>query len=381
MLKVQVATTLEEKQAIYQFRYSVYIEEMKKSLRYANHAEKILKDKLDDTAMLLYIKVEDEIVATVRKNLLDSTSLPENLSQIFAVDQFTAAFPTQTLSFSSRLMVAPQWRNSSVLGMIVMEFYRDARTRNLQFDFSHAAPWLVPFYENLGYRRYVDNFLDEDAGLQIPMVLLMEDVDHLRAVHSPFYRVARKASNTSTAKDWFNQEFPEHKKLINTCRSTADEVWEFWIAKLHQQLNPKTDLFQGLTDQGIQQLLKSSFFYCAKAGETLLRNGDIANAVFLVLSGVVEVSNADNGSKTLLNSYQTFGETTLFTQLPSPEQAIATTDVEVLVLPVQTIMKAMKTSPESMCQFFLNASRWICKKYVPEANQLADITRNQFLTA
>ncbi|MBD3887547.1 cyclic nucleotide-binding domain-containing protein [Phormidium tenue FACHB-886] len=381
MLKVQVATTPEEKQEIYQFRYKVYIEEMKKSLRYANHIEKTLKDKLDETAILLYIKFEDEIVATVRKNLLSSSSLSENISQAFAVHRFTAAFPTETISFSSRLMVAPQWRNSAVLGMIVMEFYRDARARNLQFDFSHAAPWLVPFYENLGYRRYVDNFFDEDAGLQIPMVLLMEDVEHLRAVHSPFYRVARKASNASTAKNWFNQEFPEHKRLINTCRSTVDEVWEFWVAKLHQQSNPNIELFQGLTDQGIQQLLKSSFFHGAKAGETLLRNGDIANAVFLVLSGVVEVSNANSGSKTLLGSYQTFGEATLFTQLPSPEQAIATTDVEVLVLPVQTVMKAMKTSPESMCQFFFNASRWICKKYVPQANQPAEITRNQLLTA
>jgi CRP-like cAMP-binding protein len=158
-------------------------------------------------------------------------------------------------------------------------------------------------------------------------------------------------------------------------------VWEFWLAKLHQQSNPTVDLFQGLPDQGIQQLLKSSFFHGAKAGEILLRNGDIANAVFLVLSGVVEVSNVDSSLKTLLCSCQTFGEATLFTQLPSPEQAIAITDVEILVLPVQTIMKAMKTSPESMCQFFFNASRWICKKYVPQANQLAGITRKQILTA
>jgi predicted GNAT family N-acyltransferase len=211
MLEVQVATTPEEKQAIYQFRYNIYIEEMRKCLQYANHTEKTLEDKLDKTAMLLYIKFEDEIIATVRKNLLSSSSLPENLSQVFAIHQFTAAFSTQTLSFSSRLMVAPRWRNSSILGMIVMEFYRDARARNLQFDFSHAAPWLIPFYENLGYRRYIDNFLDEDAGLQIPMVLLMEDVEHLRAVRSPFYRVARKAGNAPTAKDWFNQAFPEHK--------------------------------------------------------------------------------------------------------------------------------------------------------------------------
>ena len=381
MLKVQVATTPEEKREVYQFRYRVYIEEMKKSLRYANHAEKILKDQLDETAMLLYIKFENEIVATVRKNLLDSSSLPEHLSRVFAIDRFTAAFPAHTLSFGSRLMVAPQWRNSSVLGMIVMAFYRDARARNLQFDFSHAAPWLVPFYENLGYRRYADHFLDEDAGLQIPMVFLVEDVEHLRAVRSPFYRLARKASNASTAKDWFNQAFPEHKSLINTCSSTADEVWEFWVEKLHQQSSQKIDLFEGLTEQGIQQLLKSSFFHRAKAGEILLRQGDIANAVFLVLSGVVEVGNSNSKSNTLLGSYQTFGEATLFTQLPSPEQAIAISDVEILVLPIPTIMKLMKTSPEAMCPFFFNTSRWICKKYVPQADQLAEITRHQLVTA
>ena len=95
MLKVQVATTPEEKREVYQFRYRVYIEEMKKSLRYANHTEKVLKDQLDETAMLLYIKFENEIVATVRKNLLDSSSLPEHLSRVFAIDRSTKASQTK----------------------------------------------------------------------------------------------------------------------------------------------------------------------------------------------------------------------------------------------------------------------------------------------
>lgn len=383
-MKVEIAVTPKEKQEIYRFRYKVYIEEMRKRIRYANHTERTLRDALDETAMLLYVRLKNEIVATLRKNFLSSTSLSDHLSQTFKIEQFAAAFPRHVLSFSSRLMIASELRNSLLLNLIVMEFYRDARARNLQFDFSHAAPWLVPFYENLGYRRYTASFLDPDAGLQIPMVLVIEDVEHLRAVRSPFYRFARKVSNDPTAKQWFNQTFPEHQELINTCRYTIDEIWEFWLAKLQSQSTQRIALFQGLTDQAIQQLLKASFFHRAKAGDILLRTGDIANAVFLVLSGVVEVDRAESGVTARLVSYQTFGEATLFTQSPSFERATAVTDVEILVLPVQTIMKAMKPSPEAMHRFFLNASHGIDQKYglhsTPQISKLSGVERQQLMT-
>ncbi len=352
MLKVTPAITAEEKQRIYHFRYQVYVEEMRKQPKSANHRDKILTDELDETATLLYMAQGDEIIATLQRSFLDSTTLPPALYQHLGISQFADVFPKSALSVSTRLMVAPAYRNSVTAGTIVLAAYQDARERGVQFDFLHAAPWLIPFYTNLGFRRYAHHFLDPDVGLQVPQVLVMEDLEHLRNVRSPFYRKACRYSNSPVAADWFKQTFPQQQ------------------ARLQQTSMTAMSMFQGLSDADLQQLLQSSAVHTVKSGETIVRIGDVTNAMFLILSGMVEVRHLlhqSNHSLIQLGTYQTFGEANLFHQTLSSEQAVALTDSTLLILPKPAIAKLMKIMPKAMCHILFNASQSICTRYVPDA--------------
>lgn len=371
MAKVMLATTLEEKKRIYQFRYQVYVDEMRKQPKDANHQERILSDSLDDTATLFYIAQADQIIATLRRNFLDSSSLPEPLSQIFAIPQFASAFPKSALSLSSRLMVAPEWRNSATVGAIILEAYRDARNRGIQFDFLHAAPWLMPFYENMGYRRYRYHFLDQEVGLQIPQVLVLEDSQHLQAVRSPFYRVACRHSNSTVAPDWFQHTFlsPRANGIAQPSRVNSELLWN---GKLNPALTECASIFQGLSDESMRQLLQASAIHSVKSGETIVRIGDVANAMFLILSGAVKVSHLFGQTAKAdltLGASQTFGEANLFNQSLSSEQATALADTDLLILPKPAVQKLIKTMPEAMCRILFNASHAICTRYVPDVGQ------------
>lgn len=379
MAAVRIAITPEEKYQIYHFRYQVYVEEMRKKPKTANHLNRTIIDSLDETSILLYLAHEEETIATLRRNFLDITSLPEIIHQRFSIAEFTQDFSTQQLSISTRLMVDPQWRRSSTVGAIVAEAYKQGRERNLQFDFVHCAPWLVPFYENLGYRRYTNSFVDEDTGFQIPMVLVLEDVEHLRAVRSPFYRLARKQENCSEAGKWFLEHFPQQMQFFNSCAHAT--IWEFWQTRLRASGHPP--LFEGMSNETVSQLLKGSAIHPVKAGETVLRMGDIGNALFLVLDGAIEVSHLSGTSctSTQLEAFHTFGEAALFTPLPSPERAIAQHNTNLLVIPKPTIMKVMKTSPSDMCQFFFNVSRSLGEKYVPDVEKLSPTLRELAVSA
>jgi predicted GNAT family N-acyltransferase len=367
MAQVLLAETPEERQQIYQFRYRVYVEEMNKNPRGVNHAERILKDELDDTATLLYLIIDGEIAATLRRNVLSDSPLPETIHSALEIDRFTSAFPKSALSFSSRFMVAPKYRNSSVAGAIVVEAYKLAREQGILFDFSHASPWLVPFYENLGFRRYGDNFLDVDAGLQIPLVLLLDDIAHLQAVHSPMYRSARRAISPTITRDWFLEAFPKTAEFFNTYQHSPEEVWEFWLTKQRNHSDQPIAIFQALDREQLKKLLRQGLFHSVKAGENIVRIGDIHSSVFIVLSGVVQrqsIISTNATAPSVLNPHHFFGEATLFASLPSPEQVTAVTDAELFVLPKQAAMRAIKTMPDAMCQFFLQVSRSLCERYV-----------------
>jgi predicted GNAT family N-acyltransferase len=367
MAQVLLATTPEERQRIYQFRYRVYVEEMNKNPRCVNHTERILKDELDDTATLLYLTIDGEIAATLRRNLLSISSLPDAIHHALEIDRFTAAFPKSALSFSSRFMVAPEYRNSSVAGAIVVEAYKLARERGIQFDFSHASPWLVPFYENLGFRRYSDNFQDTDAGLQIPLVLLLDDIPYLQTVHSPMYRSARRAVTPTITREWFLETFPKATEFFNTYQHSPEEVWEFWLTKQQNNAEQSIAIFQSLEREQLQKLLRQGLFHTVQAGENIVRIGDIHSSVFIVLSGIVQrqsITSSNTPATSVLHPHHFFGEATLFASLPSPEQVTAVTDVELFVLPKQAAMRAIKTMPDAMCQFFLQVSRSLCERYV-----------------
>lgn len=375
MAKVMLATTLEERKRIYQFRYQVYVDEMRKQPKDANHQERLLTDSLDDTATLFYIAQADQIIATLRRNFLDSSPLPESLSQIFAIPQFASAFPKSALSLSSRLMVAPAWRNSATVGAIILEAYRDARSRGIQFDFLHAAPWLMPFYENMGYRRYRYHFLDQEVGLQIPQVLVLEDSQHLQAVRSPFYRVARRYNNSAVARDWFQDIFLS-SEADGTAQPAIDSE-SIGSGKLSSALTECASIFQGLSDESMRQLLQASAIHSVKSGETIVRIGDAANAMFLILSGAVKVSHLlgqTAKADLTLGAAQTFGEANLFNQSLSSEQAIALADTDLLILPKPAVQKLIKTMPEAMCRILFNASHSICTRYVPDVSQSLGLT-------
>ena len=87
-------------------------------------------------------------------------------------------------------MVSPQWRNSPVLFHLLLAVFRHGLEQGVRFNFCDCAPGLVNLYERLGYRRYTENFVDPEFGLSIPLVLLVEDVEYLKSVHSPFWRTA-----------------------------------------------------------------------------------------------------------------------------------------------------------------------------------------------
>lgn len=66
---------------------------------------------------------------------------------------------------------------------MIYDFWRN---RDISFDFINVNEPLDKFYEALGYRRYMPDFRHPEFGAVVPMVMVVNDVEHLRKVGSPF---------------------------------------------------------------------------------------------------------------------------------------------------------------------------------------------------
>jgi len=219
---VSIARTAAERRALYEFRYQVYIEEMGKPYSHADHERKQLSDALDDKATLLYASKDGRIIGTVRINWGDDRTAFRAFTESCGLADFQC-FPAGSFSFCSRLMVHRDYRYSAIAAALATRAYETGRGRSTQFNFVHCAPRLLPLFERMGFRQYKDHFDDPEVGEQIPLVLVIEDIDHLRASRSPFLGTALTRRNSRQAALWFSQQLFTYRyptKETTTMKST-----------------------------------------------------------------------------------------------------------------------------------------------------------------
>ncbi|HEY9630485.1 MAG TPA: GNAT family N-acyltransferase [Coleofasciculaceae cyanobacterium] len=204
---IQIANTESVLKDVYQFRYSVYVEEMGKPYVNANHAEGMLCDDLDKHSTILYGEVDGNIVATLRISWGSNAETMSAFTETFSLTDFSE-FPNSSFSFLSRFMIAPAWRRTSLTGTILRRSYHIMREAGYRFTFFHGARSVVPLFRHFGARAYKENFLDAESGLkQFPLVVVLEDLDYFDSVSSPLKADALQWENSSETSDWFRYKF------------------------------------------------------------------------------------------------------------------------------------------------------------------------------
>ncbi len=218
---VRIAQNDIDRLRIYRFLYSVLVDELDDDPPGRDDESMTVREPIDDTSTLLYLASDDEIIGTLRLTYGMATPIPPALYKGYDLRNFDD-FDDSDLSLTSAWAVSARWRGSPALSVLFAAAYKMSKERNIRFDFCHCAPAQLAPYQRLGYRRYTSNFTDE-TGLRVPMVMLMDDVRHLKRVRSPLFRIAcNYEANTATAV-WFSRKFPEANQATALVEMDEDD--------------------------------------------------------------------------------------------------------------------------------------------------------------
>ena len=355
---IQVARRDEDRERIFRFRYDVYVTEMGKSPAEADHQKKIIRDELDEDAHLLYAEDEGQIVGTVRLNCRSKKKFPDVWEQRYDIEKFAPSFGDH-ISMTSRMMVARDYRGSSVPAALVGAVYSAGREMGSKFDFCNCAPSLLEFYEQIGFRRFTDGFVDEDNGYHVPLVMVVRDTQYLRQVRSPLYRVARNFEHEPETGAWFQETFPSHAGIANS-RSRNTE--EFWKQLSDQLVDPPTEcipLFESLSDEEVSNFLRSGTVLSLQPGDRIIRQGDVGDEMYIILSGVAEaVSRKEDQEHSLaiMSKGQIFGEVAFISTAVRSADVNALTEMQVLIISKGFLTRAMRKQPEISAKVLFNLS-------------------------
>jgi predicted GNAT family N-acyltransferase len=160
---VRVASSPDELEAIWAFRYAIYVREMGKPLASADHARAWLRDAADIDAVQLFVMDGASIVGAMR---LHVGNAPHAVVHRIEAERFGAA---ERLGLVSKTMVAVGRRSSQVFAAMAQQAYRCFAAAGIEHVVLHCRPSLVRLYARLGFASYGVEFVDHEVGPQVAM--------------------------------------------------------------------------------------------------------------------------------------------------------------------------------------------------------------------
>lgn len=299
---------------------------------FADHTNKLLYDELDQWGLLLYAKIGEKIIGTFRVNIGLLTDFPPELVQEYSMDRFQKFYKEKSnpkFALMSKVMVFKTYRNTPAFQLLSAESYRIFCNAQVQFCFGICNFYLLPLYEYYGYRRYIRNSTDPNYGSTVPYVLLIDDVQHLQAVRSPFFDMVcrTKIANDETAK-WLYSEFPQATKFINSRLVTEEDLWDILYNYLGVTPNKAVPALHGLSETEVKKFLhRCGIIISCCADDSIVSFGDSCDELNILLSGKIQCSDIDN-----ILQGQNFGEIGLLNRTKHISNIKAVTDADILVL-------------------------------------------------
>ncbi len=109
----------------------------------------------------------------------------------------------------------------------------------------------------------------------------------------------------------------------------------------------KSPLFQGLSDDELQQLMDMAEPVSLRAGDVLIKQGELGDVAYVVISGEFEIQKQTGQSLIKIDMRSpgdVVGEMALLSQTPRNASVIAKTDCEVLRIPQEAFEKLLASS-------------------------------------
>lgn len=361
---VHRAQTPREREAIYRFRYQVYIEELKYNLA-ADHERKWLRQDADDepSSTLLYTGTPEEITSTVRVRAWQPGQVPPDVRRASSLERFPG-IEKLGVSHIGRLMIRRTLRGKLVLPSLLAAGYELlAGEMRSDLAFLECIPGIVRYYRQLGARPYGGRLVDHGYSSAIPLVIVLSDEAHLRRSGSIVAPLVRKYFGPGKRPPL---ELAPLRHLFESdavpVEFDLERVWtavQDGLLAADQQASAFVDC---LPPRALRKLASSGYLLSLEAGALVTREGIGQREMFVILEGGCEVE-AGGRRIALLEKGDLFGEVAFFSETGERTATVrALTGCRLLVLRQKFLDELLEQDPAAAYQLVLNVSRIMAQR-------------------
>ena len=284
---------------------------------------------------------------------------PASFVAKFAMEPAIRAFGVAALATTSRFMLDPKLRHGTSILRLMHFAYEDARARGVRLNYGDCSPHMLPFYESMGYRRYVAAYNDTAYGFKLPILMLLGDQRHFAAVRSPLARLAQAHADDAQARDWFAETYPQWVQPKSAPLMDAGRFFDLMVERVASDPLHAVALFRGLSREAVERFVASAAIVSTSPGDCIVREGERDDTVYVLLKGLAEVVSTRTGARPLraLGAGDIFGEIGFLTAAARTASVVARTACEVLVLSGRQLQRFLETDPVIAARVLFNLSR------------------------
>ena len=279
------AKSAAEREAIYRFRYSIYGSELKRDYPGMDHAARTWRQPEDEQpeTRLYYLGTPRHIAGTVRARIWSEP--PQDIVDELSLQELPRG---KKVAYLERMMLPPTLRGKLSVPAILWHGYPKLLAEGVEICVLTCVPGIARHYVRIGARPYGARLVEGASSVELPLLIEMRNLTHLRRVRSfmvPQVRRHARPPDAALAPLFA----PERQRVM------------FDAAQVERELS--SALFDGLPRKALQQIARSAFVLQVDAGDLVVRKGTADREMYVVLQGELAV---DSGPR--LRAGDTMGE-------------------------------------------------------------------------
>lgn len=356
--EIGLAETDEDQEAVYRFRYRVYVEEMGKYRGIADHVGRRLVEPEDERSWNFYARADDgEIVGTARLSW-GGRGLTDRQIEEYRLATFLSEVPPEHIAVGERVMVKPELRGTGLVEEVLDLSNDTGVAHDVRVQFGACEPHLLSLYIGRGRRTYSPtNINTPEAGYLIPIVGFPQGHEALRGI------------GARTAADRMPECVEQildggNGAVLSPLMTSADDYWSHLRGAMHEIEEQDISAFHAFTDDEVERCLaRSNVIECA-AGDRVVKQGGSARNIFVVLDGVLEARDGDQVVG-VIRTGEVFGEMAFLLERPRVYDVYAASDsVQVLSLSEHNIRAMVSDDATVAAKLLFNISKMLCVRIV-----------------
>jgi hypothetical protein len=357
---VYLAVTQEEREAVYRFRYGIYVEELGRRLGRPDHTAGLVHDDEDEQpyTLLLYTCGPTGITGTLRLRHWMPGEVPPTEWETFSMSRLPGLGAMGTAEVG-RLMVAPSGRGDlTTLSLVTTMYQLLVEQLGVDVLFANCAPALVHHYTPLGLRTYDGELVATPDGVEVPLVGLVSDRGHLKrtgSVMAPVVDAVYRITGRSPSPTGVLAEALDARPT--SVWVDADAVWRRIRRRLGTGERSAPGLLGVLAPEALRTLARHGLVIVIPEGELVTAKGLAQRELFVLLDGACDVREGRRVI-TALRRGDVIGEVALF---GTPGRQLASvythTRSEILVLPRRSFRALRATDPGAAADALYALSR------------------------